>query len=58
MTAVPQAAVQELMGHATIEMTLRYSHLSPEVGRSAVQLLDRHCNSVATGTTPSANERN
>jgi len=26
------------MGHATIEMTLRYSHLSPEVGRNAVQL--------------------
>ena len=48
-------AVQELMGHATIEMTLRYSHLSREVGRGAVQLLDRHGNSRATGTNPSAN---
>ena len=40
MGGVPLEAVQELMGHATIEMTLRYSHLSPEVGRGAVQLLD------------------
>ena len=39
-------AVQELLGHATIEMTMRYAHLSPEVRRSAVQLLD-HGNSVA-----------
>ena len=55
MKGVPLKAVQELMGHATIEVTLRYSHLSPEVGRGAVQLLDRHGNSMATGTTPSAN---
>jgi hypothetical protein len=32
--------VQELLGHATIEMTNRYSHLSPEVPRDAVKLLD------------------
>jgi hypothetical protein len=32
--------VQELLGHATIEMTNRYSHLSPEVPRDAVRLLD------------------
>jgi len=32
MKGVPLKAVQELMGHATIEMTLRYSHLSPEIG--------------------------
>ena len=32
--------VQELLGHATIEMTNRYSHLSPEVPRHAVKLLD------------------
>ena len=34
-------AVQELLGHESIEMTLRYSHLTPDVKREAVQLLDR-----------------
>ena len=33
-------AVQELLGHESIEMTLRYSHLTPDVKREAVQLLD------------------
>jgi site-specific recombinase XerD len=33
--------IQELMGHATIEMTMRYAHLSPEARESAVQELDR-----------------
>jgi hypothetical protein len=28
------------MGHATIEMTMRYSHLSPDVKRDAVGVLD------------------
>jgi len=34
-------AAQKLWGHESIEMTLRYSHLTPEVKREAVQLLDR-----------------
>ena len=33
-------AVQELLGHATMEMTMRYAHLTPEVRRDAVELLD------------------
>jgi hypothetical protein len=33
-------AVKELLGHASIEMTLRYSHLTPDVRRDAVALLD------------------
>jgi hypothetical protein len=33
-------SVQELLGQATIEMTMRYAHLSPHVTRDAVQLLD------------------
>ncbi|MCP4449333.1 MAG: site-specific integrase [Myxococcales bacterium] len=40
MRGVPLKAVQELMGHSTIEMTMRYSHLSPDVRSDAVALLD------------------
>jgi hypothetical protein len=35
----PQAA-EDLLGHATIQMTMRYAHLAPEVARDAVRLLD------------------
>jgi site-specific recombinase XerD len=41
MRGVALKAVQELLGHATIDMTMRYAHLSPEVKREAVQVLDR-----------------
>jgi site-specific recombinase XerD len=41
MRGVPLEAVQELLGHATIEMTMRYGHLSPHVPRDAVRSLDR-----------------
>jgi hypothetical protein len=40
MRGVPLKAVQELLGHASIEMTMRYAHLSPSVRRDAVQVLD------------------
>jgi integrase len=38
---VPLKSVQELLGHSTIAMTERYSHLSPDVRREAVQALVR-----------------
>ena len=41
MAGVPLKAVQELLGHANMEMTLRYAHLSPEARRQAVCALDR-----------------
>lgn len=40
MRGAPIKAVQELLGHSTIEMTMRYAHLSPDARREAVQLLD------------------
>jgi site-specific recombinase XerD len=42
MRGVALKAVQELLGHSTIEMTMRYAHLSPDIRREAVQLLDGH----------------
>jgi site-specific recombinase XerD len=41
MRGVPLKAVQELLGHSTIQMTMRYAHLAPQVTRDAVNLLDR-----------------
>ena len=40
MRSVPLKAIQELLGHATIDMTMRYAHLSPEVTRETVNVLD------------------
>ncbi len=50
MRGVPLKAIQELLGHTTIEMTMRYSHLSPEVRRDAVTLLDDGCRGAATAS--------
>lgn len=57
MSGVPLKAVQELLGHATIEMTMRYAHLAPAVVRDAVRTLDRSCG-VNTGVnTIARNEK-
>ncbi|MBU8899929.1 site-specific integrase [Corallococcus sp. M34] len=40
MKGVPLKVIQELMGHATLDMTMRYAHLSPQVKQDAVKLLD------------------
>ena len=40
LKGIPLKAVQDLLGHATYEMTLRYAHLAPSVHRAAVEVLD------------------
>ena len=37
---VPLKAVQELLGHASLEMTMRYAHLTPQARQSAVEVLE------------------
>jgi integrase len=51
MRGAPLKTVQEFLGHTTITMTLRYSHLSPSVKREAVELLDesRHNSGTEKG---------
>lgn len=36
MRGAPLKAIQEMLGHSTIQMTMRYAHLAPEVARDAV----------------------
>jgi site-specific recombinase XerD len=40
MRGVYIRALQELLGHKTLAMTQRYSHLAPEQLQNAVKLLD------------------
>ena len=40
MKGVPLRAVQDLLGHASMDMTLRYVHLAPAFTAAAVETLD------------------
>jgi hypothetical protein len=48
MRGAPLKGVQELLGHSTMEMTMRYAHLSPDARRDYVKLLDAYGNLTAT----------
>ena len=50
MKGVDLKTVQELMGHKTIAMTLRYAHLSPAHQLAAVRRLDVEPTGTTTGT--------
>jgi site-specific recombinase XerD len=41
MAGADLTTVKELLGHKSLTMTMRYSHLSPSHKLSAVKLLDR-----------------
>jgi len=47
MRGVDISTVQSLLGHKTINMTLRYAHLSPGHRKAAVNLLDQTESSVS-----------
>lgn len=48
MSGVDLNTVRELLGHASLKMTLRYSHLSQNYKRQAVEVLDRYVHAVPT----------
>ena len=53
MAGVDLRTVQELMGHKTMAMTLRYSHLSADHQREAIERLNRSATGTTTGTSES-----
>ena len=55
MAGVPLRTVQELLGHQSATMTLRYAHLSPEHQLEAVLKLDSsRATATRTATSPEA----
>ena len=46
MSGVPIYTIKELMGHKSIEMTERYSHLAPDTKRQAVEMVFNSSNNV------------
>ena len=50
---VDLTSVQVLMGHKTINMTLRYAHLAPDHLKKAVESLDRGKSPINFHNTPS-----
>ncbi len=54
MANVPLRQVQEWLGHSTMMMTLRYSHLAPGVGAELIRVLDQHGHGNLTATDEAA----
>ncbi|MDQ2106788.1 site-specific integrase, partial [Azospirillum isscasi] len=47
MRGVPLLTVSKLLGHATIQMTMRYAHLAPDAFDVAISALDSQRNEAA-----------
>ena len=47
MRGAPVAAIQALAGHAILETTQRYMHLSPAAMEGAIRLLDQPVSDLA-----------
>lgn len=56
MRGIPLKSIQELLGHSSIETTMRYAHLSAVVLKDAVATLDRP-NSTTTAQEPAASRK-
>lgn len=59
MSGVDIRTTQELLGHGDISMTMRYSHLSPDHKRAAMEAMESHFPAKSTANfhnTPSGSD--
>lgn len=54
MAGVDLRTVAQLMGHKTIQMTMRYAHLAPDHKQNAVERLVKSCNGAESRRRQSA----
>lgn len=57
MAGVDLFTVKEVLGHKTIEMTMRYAHLSPDHKIRAVEVLADQYGDQPTGTKTGTSEK-